>query len=889
MRRLALLLIVLVWPVSAWGQTTAAPSDGVSRVMRELERILLTADTAGFLALMTPDAGATSTEFLEEWIEPGVTRSIVQERLRAESAEVSQGEGFDIYADALVEVGRQGRIGTLLIVLRRDVPAVNAWRIDKLTVITTVRGLYKLALNPEKQFTVTNLSLTAEDFSLTLPQGVAFVAEIDSGTTGIVLIGRGEATFSPAPEPEQGQVRIYGGADTLQTRFSWLYVRVHPTDFASHIAASSLQARPVDPRDFRRADAVFQTNLALSFGLDLADLSRDTWSVAPKVGDLVVELQADRSHLTYMRSASDQEDIRFFDRTRQRTISVYASKDKLAKRGPFYSEDDQADYDILNYEIDASLDPRREWIEGRATLLVTPRRGPLTTLTVNLAEQLAIHSVVSRRFGYVMALRVTGQSNVIINLPSPLQPNTALDLEFTYGGRLPAVPPEREALDLAAAQQRDQPPADFFAIQPAPSYIYTGRSNWYPQGQVTDYATAQLTLRVPESYATIASGALDEGFPKLLAADGREPAWKEYRFSATQPVRYLGWATSKFVRVDAATVSIPAEEGASPFAGVSYHDSDVSLESTAILQGRVRPLSAETQSLMKFYGSLVGDMPYQSFTLAVVERNTPGGHSPPYFAALNQPPPATPVAWRTDPAYFDGFPAFFLAHEVAHQWWGQAVGWKNYHEQWLSEGLSQYFAALYAEQMKRPDVFEQVVRQMTRWTIDRSDQGPVYLGYRLGHIKNDSRTFRALVYNKGALTLHMLRRLLGDDVFFRGIRRFYTTWRFRKAGTEDLRAAFEAEAKQPLDHFFQRWIYGSTLPRLRFTYTTESGAVVARFEQVGEVFDVPVTVTVQYANSAIDVIVPVTGQIVEHRIPTTGQVRGVQANKDDAAPVIFVK
>src|SRR5436190_21794377 len=293
---------------------------------------------------------------------------------------------------------------------------------------------------------------------------------------------------------------------------------------------------------------------------------------------------------------------------------------------------------------------------------------------------------------------------------------------------------------------------------------------------------------------------------------------------------------------------------------------------------------------MMCFGTLMGDIPYQSFTLALMERNFPGGHSPPYFAALSQPPPATPIAWRTDPAYFDNFPEFFLAHEAAHQWWGQAVGWKNYHEQWLSEGFAQYFAALYSEQLKRKDVFDQVIRQMTRWTLERSDQGPVYLGYRLGHIKNESRTFRALVYNKGALSLHMLRLLLGDEVFFRGIRRFYATWRFRKAGTEDLKHAFEAESGRSLDRYFARWIYGSSLPRLKFSYTTQPDAVTARFEQVGDVFDVPVTLTVQYANNtSIEVVVPVIDQIVEVRVPTSGLIRSVEANRDDKAPVIFVK
>jgi hypothetical protein len=876
--------------LSSAGQVTAPPqqSDDVSRILRELERVIVANDTNGYVALMAPGENSSSPEILAEWIEPGNSRAVVQERLRVESVAAPKGQGLDVYVDALAEAGIEGRVSTWLLELRRDAAAPDKWRIYKLTVLTTVRGLYRLSLNPAKQFVVKNLVLKAEDFEVTLPQGVAFVAEVDDAVTGMVLLGRGEATFSPGLPAERGQVKIFAGAEVLRTKFSWLYVRMHPIDFETQIKMSTLVARDVEPRTFRRADAIFQENLDLTFGLDLGDLSRDRWSVVPKPGDLVAEFQTARAHLTYMHSSADPEDIRFFDRTHQRTISIYPSKAKQATRGPFFSEDDQTDYDILNHEIEASFDPRREWIDGRATLLITPRHGPLTTLMLTLAEPLVIRSVASRKFGYLMALRVKGQNDVIVNLPGAVLPNEVIDLEFAYGGRLPAIPPEREALELAQGGEA----SDFFSMPSVPSYIYTGRSNWYPQGQVTDYATAQLTLRVPQDFSTVASGALDEGFPKLLPAnprDPRAPVWKEYRFSATQPVRYLGWATSRFVRVDEQTVSIPRIDNPS-LAGVSYHVSELAVESSGMLQRRARELSIEIQDVLKFFGTLMGDLPYQSFTLAVVERNLPGGHSPPYFAALSQPPPATPIAWRNDPAYFETFPEFFLAHEAAHQWWGQAVGWKNYHEQWLSEGFAQYFAALYAEHLNRRDVFQQVVRQMTRWTLDRSDQGPIYLGYRLGHIKNDSRTFRALVYNKGALSLHMLRRLLGDEVFFRGVRRFYTTWRFRKAGTEDLKRAFETESGRSLDRYFDRWIYGSSLPQLKFSYTTEPDTVIARFEQVGELFDVPVTVTVQYANNtSMDVVVPVSDRIVEARLPTKGLIRSVEANRDDAAPVVFVK
>ena len=94
-----------------------------------------------------------------------------------------------------------------------------------------------------------------------------------------------------------------------------------------------------------------------------------------------------------------------------------------------------------------------------------------------------------------------------------------------------------------------------------------------------------------------------------------------------------------------------------------------------------------------------------------------------------------------------------------------------------------------------------MLRQLRKWSIETSDQGPVSLGYRLGHIRGESRVFRALVYNKGAAVLHMLRRLVGDDEFFRGLRRFYRESRFRKVGTDDLRLRADSQkiVANPLD------------------------------------------------------------------------------------------
>ena len=244
------------------------------------------------------------------------------------------------------------------------------------------------------------------------------------------------------------------------------------------------------------------------------------------------------------------------------------------------------------------------------------------------------------------------------------------------------------------------------------------------------------------------------------------------------------------------------------------------------------------------------------------------------------------LTWRDDPAAFPNYPEFFIAHEIAHQWWGQAVGWSNYHEQWLSEGFAQYFATLYAQHRRGAEVFSGVLRQLRRSGLEQSDQGPIYLGYRLGHIRGESRIFRALVYNKSAAVLHMLRRLIGDEAFFQGLRRFYWRSRFQKVSTEDFRNAVEAEAGRSLERFFERWIYGSALPRLKFSYRIEPSAtgqdIVLHVEQLGELFDLPLTVTLQYANKkVVNVLVPVTERSVDVRVPLTGTLRRVDVSKDD--------
>jgi hypothetical protein len=492
-----------------------------------------------------------------------------------------------------------------------------------------------------------------------------------------------------------------------------------------------------------------------------------------------------------------------------------------------------------------------------------------SSLTLKLAETTTVRGVYSPDFGRLLHLRVVGQNSVIVNLPAVLARDTELWLNVAYGGPVAPQAFDREAIQVG----QSQPAQETTEIPLQQRFLYSNRSYWYPQSSVSDYATATISLTIPIEFDVIATGE-PVGPPESRAGESGQRRRKTYVFEVGRPARYLAMIISRFTRIDTSRISAP---GSSVL---------LQIQTTPRAPVRVRDMRERAAAVFLFYASLVGDAPYPSFTLAVAESDRPGGHSPPYFAVLNQVVAGTPFVWRNDPVSFEDYPTFFLAHEVAHQWWGHAVGWKNYHEQWLSEGFAQYFAALYAEKDREGDLLPNLLRQMRHTAIAASDQGPIYLGYRLGHIQGDDRIFRAVVYNKAAMVLHMLRRLIGDDAFFGGIRTFYETWKFKKAGTDDFQRVMENSSGRDLRRFFETWIFGSEIPRVKFSYHVTGTEATIRFDQHGEPVDVPITVSVTYASGTTEnILILLADKLTERKLPLKGPIRAITANADSGALV----
>ena len=253
--------------------------------------------TAAIAALAIPNARQTTFRERDRATIPGIESS-----------------GYCVVVESFSETANAGRIATIRFDLRRfdNLPGAP-WRIVAFDRLTLVDGLYKLSLDESTQYSIDNLRLTGEDVEIAVDRGEAFVAMTPDGITALVILGNGTMTFSPRPEAEQVQVKLFSGKSTLVAPFSVAWIRLNPQDVRDRVNANALVPRPVDRQQFEKARAVFTEEVSRSFSLDLSDLSRDTWTLIPGFGDLLTTVRTRKyGELTYTHSNNEAEDISLF-------------------------------------------------------------------------------------------------------------------------------------------------------------------------------------------------------------------------------------------------------------------------------------------------------------------------------------------------------------------------------------------------------------------------------------------------------------------------------------------------------------------------------------------------------------------------------------------------
>ena len=428
-----------------------------------------------------------------------------------------------------------------------------------------------------------------------------------------------------------------------------------------------------------------------------------------------------------------------------------------------------------------------------------------SSLTFKLAETSTVRGVYSPDFGRLLHLRVVGQNSVIVNLPEVLAAgHRALARRALRRARRAAgVRPRSDSgRPVAAAQEPIEIPLQ-------PRFLYSNRSYWYPQSTVTDYATATIRLTVPNDYDAIATGE-PVGPPTPGPGDAGDSAGAR-RSCSKRRVRRGIWRViiSRFNRVDTR-----ADHGRVP-------------RRVAPSSGTPRaPVRRPGHERTRGGGVLVLRLAGRATRRIRASRSRwpraigPGGHSPPYFAVLNQVVPGSHVRLAQRSGELRELPDVLPRARTR----APVVGPGGRLEE-LSRAVAQrrvravLRGALRGEGSRRQRLPEPAPADAAHRDRCVDADGPIYLGYRLGHIQGDDRIFRAIVYNKGAMVLHMLRRLIGDDAFFGACATFYEQWKFKKAGTDDFRAGHgEGEPAAICSASSRRWVFGSAIPRVKFSY-----------------------------------------------------------------------
>lgn len=159
-----------------------------------------------------------------------------------------------------------------------------------------------------------------------------------------------------------------------------------------------------------------------------------------------------------------------------------------------------------------------------------------------------------------------------------------------------------------------------------------------------------------------------------------------------------------------------------------------------------------------------------------------------------------------------GYSQAVVVHELSHQWWGDMVTCSDWHHIWINEGFATYSEALYFEALYGTDYYHNYMNN-----FDYTAGGSVYI--------QDTTSiwsiFGALPYDKGGWVLHMLRHVIGDNLFFQSFANYREQYKWSHASTEDFQGVVEATTGRDLEWFFQEWIYGQYRPNYRFSYVTE--------------------------------------------------------------------
>ena len=472
----------------------------------------------------------------------------------------------------------------------------------------------------------------------------------------------------------------------------------------------------------------------------------------------------------------------------------------------------QPGVDVLDYDVRLELPDTGAFLRGDVT--ITARRAPSTTrLRLDLVD--SMHVRVVEVDGRRVRAPHSGNS---LDVLLPASAGDSVRVRVVYDGMV------RDGLIV---RRDDKGRWTWFGDN------WPDRArHWLPTvDHPSDKATVSWTVRSPERNVVVANGEplgaihLTTGGRRLL-----QTRWRESRPIATY---LMVIAAAPLIRYD-----LPSSACHRGESGECVQQSVFVLPEN---RGWLPGIFAATDRIMSLFERLVAPFPYEK--LAHVQSST-------QFGGME----------NASAIFYDGalFPAQkvtdgLLAHEMAHQWFGDAVTEREWGHLWLSEGFADFFAARWTLEAHGDSAYRAALAKLRAKVLGDS---VVPLRPVIDMAQTDYMALlNANSYDKGGFVLSMLHRELGDSAFFRGIRSYYDAHRHGNAVSDDLRAALERSSGRSLAQFFDQWLRrpGYAEPSLGWAYDASGGTVSVFALQDGRfgAFALPLTVVVQEGNDVM--------------------------------------
>src|SRR5712692_3595550 len=380
------------------------------------------------------------------------------------------------------------------------------------------------------------------------------------------------------------------------------------------------------------------------------------------------------------------------------------------------------------------------------------------------------------------------------------------ELEFEYSGRTLGIEVGRE---LSAGEKvtvtvkyEASPRKGLYFIQPDEAYpskpvqIWTQGEDedsryWYPcYDYPNDRSTSEVVVTVPGRFTTISNGKLLEVREN---ADGtRTFHWRE---EIPHPSYLNSWVVGEYVKVEDVYDGVPVEYYVRPGR-----------------EAEARRSFGKTPAMMRFFSEKLGvKYPYEKYAQTAVADFTFGGME--NISATTQ----TDLTLHDERAHLDFSSDGLVAHELAHQWFGDLFTCRDWSHGWLNEGFATYFDKLFMEEDKGHDEFlYEMILVAGRYREEDAER------YRRPIVEKvyetPSELFDRHLYEKGACVLHMLRFVLGEKLFWKSLAHYAQISRQQNVETDDLRRAIEEATGRNLEGFFSQWLYKAGHPEFKVRY-----------------------------------------------------------------------